>query len=81
MEDLSITIYTRAQPPDLTALLGASLEERHGLVRRTLDEWTDGTNRFNKPGEVFHIASMEDSTVGIWPQHRSIHRRSQGRED
>lgn len=35
------------------------------MVRRTLDEWTDGTNRFNKPGEVFHIASMEDSTVGI----------------
>jgi hypothetical protein len=56
VEDWSIVSYTGEEPPDLTALLDPSLEEQHGLVRRTLDEWVDGTNRFNKPGEVFHVA-------------------------
>lgn len=77
VEDWSIVSYTGEEPPDLTALLDPSLEEQHGLVRRTLDEWVDGTNRFNKPGEVFHVASVEERHRGhVRPEHRSIHRRS-----
>jgi N-acetylglutamate synthase-like GNAT family acetyltransferase len=65
VEDWSIANYTGEEPPDLTALLGPSLDEQHGLVRRTLNEWADGTNRFNKPGEVFYVASVEGEIVGM----------------
>lgn len=65
VEDWSIISYKGEEPPDLTALLGPSLDEQHGLVRRTINEGADGTNRFNKPGEVFYVASVEDETVGM----------------
>lgn len=61
----SIVAYAGSEPPDLTALLSPSLDERHGLVLRTLDEWADGTNRFDEPGEVFYVASIAENTVGI----------------
>ena len=65
MEGLLITSYARNGPPDVADLLGASLEEGHGLVRRTLDEWVDATNRFDKPGEVFFLALVGESSAGM----------------
>ena len=65
VEGLLIASYARKGPPDLATLLGASLEEGHGLVRRTLDEWVDGTNRFDRPGEVFFVSLVGESSVGM----------------
>lgn len=65
VEDWSIARYTRQEPPDLTDLLGPSLDEQHGLVRRTVDDWADGSNRFSKPGEAFYVASVGDAIVGM----------------
>lgn len=39
-------------PPDIGRLADAAREEGHDLVSRLVDEWDDGTNRFDRPGEL-----------------------------
>ena len=39
--------------------------EGHGHVRRLIAEWSNGTNCFNRPGEVLLVAQTEGQTVGI----------------
>src|SRR4051794_4208398 len=35
------------------------------MVRRLIDEWRDGVNRFDKPGERAYYATAEDRIVGV----------------
>jgi ribosomal protein S18 acetylase RimI-like enzyme len=35
------------------------------LVRRLVDEWTSGANRFERPGEAFFAAETEGKVVGV----------------
>lgn len=65
MEGIRIARYSDIHPPELGGLLDASLAERHGLVRRTLEDWTDGINQFDQPGEAFFLASLDMTTVGM----------------
>lgn len=39
-------------PPDIGRLLDAARDEGHNLVSRLIDDWRDGSNRFDQPGEV-----------------------------
>jgi len=39
-------------PPDLARLLDAAQSEGHNLVTRLVEEWGDGSNRFDRRGEV-----------------------------
>jgi GNAT superfamily N-acetyltransferase len=52
-------------PPDVGALVSDS--ERAGLefVRRLVEDWASGANRFDRPGEAFFIARLDGSLVGV----------------
>ena len=39
-------------PSDIDRLAGAAREEGHDLVSRLVEEWHDGSNRFDRPGEM-----------------------------
>lgn len=39
-------------PPDIVRLLDPAKNEGHNLVARLVEEWSDGSNRFDRPGEV-----------------------------
>jgi GNAT superfamily N-acetyltransferase len=49
--------------------LGALIteSEEHGVrfVRRLADEWTNGANRFDQPGEVLFVARIGGDVVGV----------------
>ena len=51
--------------PDLTELELAAAVEGHAFVARTRREWDAGVNRFDRPGEVFFIASERGRTIGM----------------
>lgn len=52
-------------PNDIARLLGESLGEGHNLVKRLVDEWDDGSNRFDRPGEIALQARLGGKLVGI----------------
>ena len=56
-----------AQSP--AACLGALIAESEAaglrFVRRLADEWTDGTNRFDRAGEALFVARIGDEVVGV----------------
>ena len=54
-----------ALTPSLDALLTESEQEGLRFVRRLVDEWTAGTNRFDRPGEVLFAARVGDRLVGV----------------
>jgi GNAT superfamily N-acetyltransferase len=62
---LQILQYVSDRPPDLEELPTASLQEGNSLVHTTLDDWEDGANRFDQPGEAFLLAMLDDAIVGI----------------
>lgn len=54
-----------SMPDDIAALLEASLAEGHNLVKRLVDEWEDGSNCFNRPGEIALQARLGTKLVGV----------------
>jgi GNAT superfamily N-acetyltransferase len=36
-----------------------------GFVRRLLEEWASGRNRFDRPGEAFFVARIKGELVGV----------------
>lgn len=60
-----IVRYSGHHPADLVELLEASLAERHSLVKRAIDDWMDGVNRFDRPGEALFVATTQAGTVGM----------------
>jgi len=55
----------RSLPGDLDELIEISLEEGHGLLQRLRQEWGDGSNRFDQPGELLLEARLGPRLVGI----------------
>lgn len=49
----------------LGALVAESEQQGFGFVRRLVDEWTEGTNRFDRPGEVLFVARVGDDVIGV----------------
>jgi ribosomal protein S18 acetylase RimI-like enzyme len=51
--------------PDVAALLSDSEQAGVRLVRRLVDEWADGTNRFDRPGEALFGAWVDGRLAGV----------------
>jgi ribosomal protein S18 acetylase RimI-like enzyme len=55
-----------AAPADcLEALVAESEQQGFGFVRRLVEEWSAGTNRFDRPGEVLFVARVRGDVVGV----------------
>jgi GNAT superfamily N-acetyltransferase len=55
----------RSLPEDIFTLLAVSRGEGHNLVERLVDEWDDGSNRFDRPGEIALEARFGPRLVGV----------------
>jgi ribosomal protein S18 acetylase RimI-like enzyme len=54
------------EPADrLRALVAESERQGFRFVRRLVEEWTRGANRFDRPGEVLFAARSGDDVVGV----------------
>jgi ribosomal protein S18 acetylase RimI-like enzyme len=62
---ISVERLRRSPAEVLGALVTDS--ESHGLcfVRRLVDEWTSGVNRFEQPGEALFVARRLGAVVGV----------------
>lgn len=49
----------------LGTLLAESEQQGFTFVRRLVDEWAGGTNRFDRPGEVLFVARVGADVVGV----------------
>lgn len=54
-----------ALPHDISILLEAERAEGHRLVLRLAEEWNDGSNRFDQPGEVVLDVRSNGRLVGV----------------
>jgi GNAT superfamily N-acetyltransferase len=52
-------------PEDIVPLLLASQAEGHNLVQRLVDEWNDGSNRFDGPGESIFEARVGSRLAAV----------------
>ena len=73
MTSPTIRRFASATPPAIGALVDAADEEGHPFVRRTLDEWAAGENRFDRPNEAFFLAELNGEVVGTCGINRDHH--------
>jgi len=53
-------------PPNLNEEIGAAAElEKFKAIQRLQDDWAEGFNRFDGPGEAFYAAEINDHLVGV----------------
>ena len=52
-------------PADLAALLADSEREGWRMVRRLVDDWLSGANRFDRAGEALFAARLGERLVGV----------------
>lgn len=52
-------------PSDVGVLIDRSLAEGHNLVGRLVQDWRDGVNRFDRPGEVVLEARLGNRLVAL----------------
>ncbi len=55
----------RSLPEDVSVLLESSRSEGHNLVERLVDHWRDGSNRFDRPGELACEARLGSKLVAV----------------
>lgn len=61
-----LAVVSFSSPPDgISTLLEVSLAEGHNLVERLVDDWEDGSNRFDQPGEVALGAWVGSKLVAV----------------
>ena len=61
----SIERVTELAPGGLDALLAESEQAGSPIVRRLVDEWASGANRFDRAGEALFAARIEGCLVGV----------------
>jgi len=61
---VQIERLTEASPDLFDAMVAESERAGYRFVRRLADEWADGANRFDRPGEVLFAAWMEGRLIG-----------------
>ena len=64
-EDAVITRVTDLMRDRLAVLLAESEASGYRFVRRLVDEWEQGTNRFSRPGEALFAAESGGRVVGV----------------
>jgi ribosomal protein S18 acetylase RimI-like enzyme len=62
---ISVDPVTDVSPDALAPLIAESEREGWRFVRRLVDEWAVGTNRFDRAGEVLFVARMDRSIIGV----------------
>lgn len=65
MEAVSIERVTTLPTADLTPLVAESERSGWRFLRRLLDDWTSGANRFNGTGEALFAARADGHLVGV----------------
>lgn len=67
MSDMTPTVLRLRQlPPDqLAELVGEAERSGCRFVRRLVDEWAGGANRFDRPGEALFAAVLGGRVVGV----------------
>jgi len=63
--ELSIVHLDELPPERLAGLVTESEEAGFAFVRRLVDEWVGGVNRFAGPGEVLFAAVVDGRVVGV----------------
>ena len=53
----------------LAALLAESEQQGFRFVRRLVEEWESGANRFDRPGEALFVARVGNDVVGVCGLH------------
>ena len=65
MAGIRIEEFVDKAVPDINSLIEVADDEDHFFVRRTLSEWSDAANRFDKPAEAFFLAYAGDEIIGM----------------
>jgi GNAT superfamily N-acetyltransferase len=65
MRTVIIERMTGSPTDTLDDLLAESEREGSRIVRRLVDEWAAGTNRFDRPGEALFTARLGDRLIGV----------------
>lgn len=61
-----LSIYqTTFLPPQLAELAQEASAEGFRFVGRLMDDWLDGSNRFDQPGECLLVATVDGRLVGV----------------
>jgi len=63
-DDIAVRALT-SLPDGIDELLRASVDEGHNLVRRLVEDWLDGSNQFDAPGEIFVEARVGARLAGL----------------
>ena len=50
---------------DLNSLIEESIAEGYRFIKRLVDEYEDGSNRFNRAGEALFVALLDNRVVGV----------------
>lgn len=65
MVEVTIRKIEELEPEEMAELVAESQQDGFDFVKRLLDEYTSGSNRFDKPGEVLFGAYDQNILVGI----------------
>jgi hypothetical protein len=57
--------HIKSLPPQLVDLEREASAQGFNFLDRLIEEWTTGTNRFDKPGECLLVATDNGHLVGI----------------
>jgi GNAT superfamily N-acetyltransferase len=64
--------------PDVVALHAEAIAEGFAFLDRLIDDWTSGSNRFARPGEVLLGAFLNDDLVGVGALNRDPYTCEEG---
>jgi GNAT superfamily N-acetyltransferase len=64
-EPPTITRVAELSHASLAVLLAESESAGYRFVRRLIDEWEQGVNRFSRPGEALFAAEIDGQIVGV----------------
>ncbi len=62
---LSVTRLDELPPDRLADLIAESEREGFALVRRLVDDWESGDNRFDRPGEALFAVVADGRVLGV----------------
>ncbi|KAA0698679.1 N-acetyltransferase [Neorhizobium sp. P12A] len=62
---VTLRVVVDTLPDDVTLLASAAEREGYEHIRRLVDEWADGLNRFSRRGERLLVAFEENDVVAI----------------
>ncbi|MEZ6054602.1 MAG: GNAT family N-acetyltransferase [Planctomycetaceae bacterium] len=61
----AIKLIESLQPQDLDELIAESEQQGFEFLRRLIDDWSSGTNRFDQSGEALLVANHGRRIVGV----------------